>query len=123
MHELSIAASILETVEGEIASRSGGVPRGSVCEVALRIGRMSGIEPEALSFAWEVARRGTICDSAELVLDLVPVVASCSVCGGSFPLEDGGGECPTCGSAPFTIVGGREIEIRRVMWAVEEEVQ
>ncbi len=123
MHELSIAVSVLESVEAEIASRSGGTPRGSVREVTMRIGRLAGIEPEALSFAWEVARRGTICDGAELALDLAPVVASCSLCGSTFPIESEGGACGNCGPAAFSIVGGREIEIRRVMWEVEEEVR
>lgn len=55
MHELSIAMSILEGVEEEVV-RQG---YGAVEAIHIRIGPLSGIVPEALLGAFEMAREQT----------------------------------------------------------------
>ncbi len=70
MHELSLAVSILEILECEIAQRSNGMPRGRVPSLTVRVGSLSGIEPEALSFAWDVARDQGSFPEAELLVEV-----------------------------------------------------
>ncbi len=65
MHELSIAMSIIESVEEEIAAH----PAASVERVTVTIGDLSGVVPEALRFAWEPAVRDTRLTGAALRIE------------------------------------------------------
>jgi hydrogenase nickel incorporation protein HypA/HybF len=116
VHELGIACSILEIVGQEIAGRCGGRPGGRVERVTVRAGQLSSIEPEALAFAWEVARAQTPCRDAELEIEIVPARAECEGCGGRFLLNEGEGQCGACGSVPFHVVEGRELTVSRIVW-------
>ena len=104
MHELSIALSILEIVEHEVAPYLDGPEAPVVEAVTVQIGRLSGIEPEALGFAWEVARAGTVADG----------------CGADFDLDGGSGSCGRCGPVGFRIVEGREMLVRAISVQVDE---
>lgn len=120
VHELGIACSILEIVEQEIAGRCGDGPRGRVERVKVRVGQLSSVEPEALAFAWEVAREQTRWADAELEIEVVPARAECGRCGERFLLEGGSGECGACGPAPFRFVEGRELMVARIEWQPAE---
>ena len=56
MHELSIADAILDAVRVEAEKRPGA----HVTKVGVRIGALSGVEPEALSFGFSAWCRGPI---------------------------------------------------------------
>lgn len=120
MHELSIACSILEIVEEEIKSRCNGSLRGRVPSLTVRIGSLSGVNSEALSFAWDVARERGPFPEADLQIERVEAEAVCLECGVTFCLEDGTIDCPQCGPAPFDLKGGRELEVRQIIWEDEE---
>jgi hydrogenase nickel incorporation protein HypA/HybF len=120
VHELGIACSILEIVEQEIEGRCGDGPRGKVGSVTVLVGQLSSVEPEALSFAWEVARSATICEGTELEIQVVPARAECGTCGCVFGLDDGRGQCDACGPGPFRIVEGRELTVARIVWEPAE---
>ena len=66
MHELSIAISIIEMVEDEVATR-GAV---EVTAVHLKLGMLSGVVKEALLFSYEVACAGTSLEGSKLRLHL-----------------------------------------------------
>jgi hydrogenase nickel incorporation protein HypA/HybF len=136
MHELSLALSILDIVSQEVRIRFGDAREvhsgqesaladasdfsGALKSVTVRIGRLSGVEPEALEFAWDVAREQSPFPLADLLVEVVPVQARCEACGCEFGITSGSGECGTCGSAPFKIVAGREIEVARIVWLQKE---
>jgi len=122
MHELSLAISILEIVSQEVSDHFGGGASagGRLDSVAVRIGKLSGVEPEALEFAWEVARERSPFPGARLEIDLVPVRARCSGCGEPFEIDAMICVCPACGPAPFRVVEGREIEVSRIVWRERE---
>lgn len=65
MHELGIAASVLEIVEA--AAREHGLV--SVRGVLLEVGRLAGVDPEALRFALEAVAPGTVLEGAELAIE------------------------------------------------------
>ena len=46
----------------------------------MKIGVMSGVEPELLKSAFDTFKEETICDSAEFILNIQPVVVMCRDC-------------------------------------------
>jgi hydrogenase nickel incorporation protein HypA/HybF len=123
MHELSLVMSILEIVEQEIGQRCGGSPRGRVPSLTVRVGSLSGVEPEALSFAWDVAREQGSFPEAELRIEKIEAKAVCNDCGGAFFLGEGGGECGACGPVGFRVIEGQELEVTQILWEPEGDGQ
>jgi hydrogenase nickel incorporation protein HypA/HybF len=66
VHELSIALSLLEAVCEELPRLGEGV---TVRSVRVRIGPLSGVVPEALSFAFEVAAAESAIAGARLEIE------------------------------------------------------
>ncbi|MBV7697822.1 hydrogenase maturation nickel metallochaperone HypA [Streptomyces sp. TRM70350] len=108
MHELSIATAIIERA-GELARADG---TDAVAAVTVRVGELSGVVPEALDFAFEVARAGTALADAKLVVESVPAHAWCEPCAEEFAV----GMppffwCPGCDRPSTALRSGRELEI------------
>ncbi len=76
MHELSIALSIIEGVEEEIARREGS----RVAAVHLKLGPLSGVVKDALLFSYELACEGTPLEGSRLDIEDIPVVLYCATC-------------------------------------------
>jgi hydrogenase nickel incorporation protein HypA/HybF len=107
MHELSIALSILDLAT-EVAERQDG----RVTAVHLKLGPLSGVVPEALASAYDLAREGTALAQAELVIETVAVVAYCSACAAEHTLTSVQElRCPACGLLTPEIVHGRELDV------------
>lgn len=108
MHELSVALRLLEIIEGQCQEKGFHW----VESVRVRVGRASGIFPEAFSFAFEAAKKGTIAGEAKFIMDIVPLGGLCSGCGNRFITEEAYIlACPTCSSASFKINQGYELEL------------
>jgi len=108
MHEASIALSILDIVN----ERCNAEGYSAVESVRLRIGRAAGIMPEALIFTFDVAKAETPAQTAELIIDVVPLGGYCSGCETEFEVEESYVlSCPLCGSPAFKILKGYEMEI------------
>lgn len=108
MHELSIALSILD-LAAEEAERHGG---GRVAAIHLRLGPLSGVVKEALVSAYALAREGSPLDTAELVVEEVPLVAYCPACAAErTPASPQLFLCPDCGTPTPDVVRGRELEV------------
>jgi hydrogenase nickel incorporation protein HypA/HybF len=69
MHELSIALSLIETVSDELVRRG---ENGSVRTVWVRVGPASGVAPDALTFAFDVAVTDTALAGARLQIERAP---------------------------------------------------
>jgi hydrogenase nickel incorporation protein HypA/HybF len=108
VHELSIALSILD-LAAEEAERLDG---GRVAAIHLRLGPLSGVVMEALVSAYELAREGSGLESADLVIEEMPLVAYCAACAGPRTLASVQELCcPDCGEPTPQIVSGRELEV------------
>ena len=107
MHELSIANSILEAVQAE-AQRRPGV---RVSKVGVRIGELSGVVPEALSFGFEVLVRGTEWQPLKLEIETVPRRQRCPHCAHTFAVLNYEVACPQCGAPETDCVGGDELDL------------
>ncbi len=106
MHELSITQSLVDTVSERTGDRS-------VTGVNLRVGRLSGVLPDAMRFCFEVICAGTRLAGAELRIEEPEGKAGCLTCGREFVVPDNILLCP-CGSANVRVTGGLELSITSV---------
>ncbi|WP_437875287.1 hydrogenase maturation nickel metallochaperone HypA [Sorangium sp. So ce513] len=102
MHELSLTRNVV----GLAAERARG---RRVTQVRLRIGRLAGVEVEAVRFCFDVCARGTEVAGARLVVDEVPGRGECASCGEGVALEHLVAVCPCERRAPLRIVAGEEL--------------
>jgi len=108
MHELSIVLSIIDEIEEESEARD----LHDVEVVHLKVGVFSGVDPNALLFAWELACEGTPFERSRLDIEIVPLVIHCAVCHQDRrPLSLYQLCCPECETPSETIVTGRELEV------------
>ena len=108
MHEVSVALSLLDI----IVSKCREEGYHSIDSVRVRVGKASGILPEAFTFALEVAKKDTIARDAEFVIETVPLSGFCNACGSHFEMERTYVlECPICASPSFKIHKGYELEV------------
>lgn len=108
MHEYSVVRALLDQVEGQ-ARRHGAT---AVRRVRVSIGELSGVEPELLASAYELARTGGPCAAAEL--EIVPVAArwECPVCAAALP-RGARLACAAC-AAPARLAAGDEILLQQI---------
>jgi hydrogenase nickel incorporation protein HypA/HybF len=108
MHEASIAISLLETVS-DICRREG---YDSIESVRLKVGKTAGILPDALLFAFDVAKAGTIANQAALIIEFVRLGGFCIDCGSEFESDERFiYSCPDCKSSAIKITRGNEMQI------------
>ena len=108
MHELSIAASIVEQAT-ELCRRSGG---RRVTEITLRVGRLAGVHLSALRFGFDLVAADTPVAAATLTIVEVPVRVWCPACSAAVELPGlQRFACPACGLPTGEIRTGRELEI------------
>jgi hydrogenase nickel incorporation protein HypA/HybF len=107
MHEVGVMQSALE-IALEQAGRQGA---GRIDCIALRVGMLSGVVPEALEFAFDVVARGTIAEGGRLVVERVPIRCVCAGCGAEFPADDLIFDCPHCRRPGARVRHGRELEL------------
>jgi len=111
MHELSIAASIVDAVSETAAA----YPGARVREVRLRIGALSAVIEDSLQFCWGVTTEGTPLAGAVLVVRTLPVVVHCDACGAEEELAGVQSfRCPRCGAPAGDLRQGRELEIESI---------
>lgn len=108
MHEMMLAASLIELVEEQ--ARASGL--GRVDKVWLTLGALAGVQEDALAFGFEVARRGTCADGATLCIEHVAARARCLQCDATTDLSTWTAICPSCGAETWERVsGGNELRL------------
>ena len=108
MHEYSIVQALIERVNAEACARGAT----SVHRLTVRIGELSGVEVELLSTAYDTFRQRTVCEGAELDLEIVPACWACPDCGGTIA-RGAVLTCPSC-AMPARLVQGDEIVLDRI---------
>ncbi|MGA2759907.1 MAG: hydrogenase maturation nickel metallochaperone HypA [Candidatus Cybelea sp.] len=108
MHEITIALSLLESIESTASVQ--GIER--VNAVHVRVGALSGVVRDALLFSWDVATARTIAEGSRLVVEEIPLVIFCEFCESEQAPHPGTGLlCPACGTPSPRIVRGREMQL------------
>ena len=117
MHELALLTSVVRAVERAIVGPGASVPT----VVALRVGALSGADPEALEAAWPLAVAGTPVAGARLVLEEVVAAVWCPGCRRDVEIDEFFAlRCPVCDRPTADLSGGRELEIAYVEVEVPE---
>jgi hydrogenase nickel incorporation protein HypA/HybF len=121
MHELSVAQAIVDTATRHADGRR-------VTLVTLRLGTLRQVVPNSLTFYFEIVARDTLCEGAELELELVAARLRCPDCAFEWdpappPLATHGPiervpalptfRCPDCG-APGAVEAGGELEVESI---------
>ena len=107
MHEMSIAQSLVDIIRQEMVKHDAKV----LHSVRLKIGQLSAVVPDSLSFCFEVITSGTEMEGANLLMDVTPLMGQCKRCEASFEIENYAFECPACGSKEINTVSGEELAI------------
>ena len=107
MHELGIANAVIEAVRKEAARYPDAVVR----KVAVTVGELAGIDPQALAFGFEVLTAGTEWQHLTLEIQTRPRMHRCPACGHTFRVIDYQFACPEYGAARTECIGGDELEL------------
>lgn len=110
MHELSVCLSMLEQVQAIAADRGAN----RVTRIELKIGPLSGVEPDLLRNAWPMASAGTIAVDAELAVKETAIVVRCSACNAESAVRANRLVCGDCGDFHTTVVSGDEMVLQSV---------
>ena len=105
MHEASIVEALLEAARDEMLR--AGAER--ILRLQVTVGALSGVNVEALRFAFDMLAPGTPAEGAELEVVETRALCSCRACGEENPVEDPFSACPACGSVDVRIRGGDEL--------------
>ena len=111
MHEVSLMKNMLETVERAACAEG----EGPVKVIHLRIGEMSGVNIDALSFAFDVLKKGTVAEGGRLEFEQVPLEARCRSCGALFHPDGFVFLCGECSSVNLEITSGREMQVDYIL--------
>ena len=128
MHELSIAAGLVEKLIAFSAKNEGK----KIVEVRLEIGELSHVDPDALSFCYEAITRETPLQESRLTIERTPAVVSCPYCSYSGRPESWDDvrlvapvvtmRCPKCGET-VAADQGRECAIKSVKFIETKPTQ
>lgn len=116
MHEYSLAIALVELASREARARGAS----TVHRVTVRIGPLSGVEPDLLKTAYGLLRAGTLCAEAELGLAVENVVWRCEACG-EVLVPGTALCCPDCG-LPARLAGGDALVLERIEMEVPAHV-
>jgi hydrogenase nickel incorporation protein HypA/HybF len=107
MHELGIAQSVLEAVSAEAARHPGARP----VKIAMRIGELAAVDPDALRFAFEALTMDTGWQGLQLEIENCPRRHRCLDCGSEFAIKDFDFRCPHCASLRNECISGDELQL------------
>lgn len=108
MHEMSIVLGIVKIAEAE--AEKAGV--NEFAAIDLEIGNLSGVEWDALDFAWEAAVEGSVLEKAEKRVHKIQAKAQCAECDHIYEVHYIHDNCPKCGSFMKTILQGKELRVK-----------
>ena len=114
MHEYSLVLSLIERVKQEAEDhRARAVQR-----VRIQVGELAGVESELLTYAFGIAREGSVCEKAELDVVFVAAEWVCAAC--ARPIARGKAlQCEVCGQ-PGTLRAGGEIMFESMELEVDD---
>ncbi len=102
-------------------ARARDLNSASIQLIKVRIGEFTTIAREALDFAFDIARRGTLAERAHLEIEMVSMLVECVVCHGvNHPEKTLCLICAQCGF-PLKVVSGEELQVEYI--EIEQKVE
>ena len=105
MHEYSIVQSLLESCEEHAQQNESR----KVTKVIVKIGVLSGVEPDLLQTAFDTFKEKTICDGCEFVINIQKVIVECFDCSKQSTLEQNEFCCLHCNSNKVKVIDGEDM--------------
>lgn len=116
MHELGITLEIMDIATREMLSRK----IEHLKAIGVRIGALSGIDPESLAFCFDASKIETPLAATEMQIEYVPVKGHCQSCGNIFQVDDLLFICPQCSSGKIKVREGEEMQVAYLIGADDE---
>jgi hydrogenase nickel incorporation protein HypA/HybF len=107
MHEVGIANAILEAGQAELARRCGA----KLLRIGIRVGVLSGVDSEALRFAFTALKMDTELQEVEFEIQSSPRRNHCLDCGHEFESPMYSAPCLLCQSDRISLAGGDELDL------------
>jgi hydrogenase nickel incorporation protein HypA/HybF len=112
MHEVGIASSILEASLAETSRRPGA----RLVAIGVRVGVLSGVDVDALRFAFECLVADTDEQGVAFTIEACARVNRCDECGHEFPSAPESpftdAPCPLCRSRQTRFVSGDQLDLK-----------
>lgn len=107
MHEIGIASSIIEAGQIEARRRAGS----TLVRVGIRVGVLSGVNLEALRFAFTALTQGTDLEAVNFEIQTCSRRDRCLECGYEFESDLYSIPCPRCSAVESVLIGGDELDL------------
>lgn len=108
MHEMSIVSGILDIAEEQARAADAKV----INTIEIEVGQLAGVEIPSLEFCFEVARKGTLADAAQLVIHEIAGRGYCPDCAREVAVDFFMAVCPECREGLVEVRQGRELRVR-----------
>lgn len=111
MHEVYVAENLLDVAIEKCKEK--GFNR--IKSIRIKVGKASVISTEALIFAFDALKVGSIANDASLIIEEVPTSGFCKECGKEFIVEkDFLFECPLCKGDYIIIKSGNGVQLEEL---------
>jgi len=94
----------------------------AVAKIVLRIGPLSGVEPQLLEQAFPLASAGSIAENSVLEINEQAIEVECSKCGQRTPAKINRLVCGACGEWRTRLLSGDEMLLDSVELICDEEI-
>ena len=71
--------------------------------------------PDLLQTALDTFKKGTVCENAEYIQYLQPVVIQCNDCQAESEIKNDEYNCPKCNSSSFDIIDGEDLILMQLV--------
>lgn len=105
MHEYSIVQSLLESCEEHARANDAK----KVTKVVVKIGVLSGVEPELLQTAFDTFKEQTVCHDAQFIINVQQIEILCNKCKANSTLQKNEFACPKCQSVDLKVTDGEDM--------------
>ena len=105
MHEYSIVQSLLESCEEHAKQNEAK----EVTKVVVKIGVLSGVEPDLLKTAFDTFKEQTVCHNADFIMNIQKIMIECHNCNTQSELEKNEFSCPKCQSTDLKVLDGEDM--------------
>ncbi|NOZ83932.1 MAG: hydrogenase/urease nickel incorporation protein HypA [Epsilonproteobacteria bacterium] len=110
MHEYSIVQSLIELCEKN-AEKYHAV---RIDKVIIKIGVLGGVEPYLVKTAFNAFKEKTICNDAELIINMQPLIIECNECDSISESKEPYCKCQKCGSTNAEIIDGKDMYLMKL---------
>ncbi|UCD38948.1 MAG: hydrogenase maturation nickel metallochaperone HypA [Fidelibacterota bacterium] len=110
MHEMSIAAEILNIVERTVQENGAD----DVTDIFIEVGSLAGIMIPSLEFGLDIIKKNTSAREAAIHIEEIPGKGRCPNCELIFPMDFPIEPCPDCESSYLVMTSGDELRVREI---------